>query len=163
MEEYKQALDKMNTREALKIVVRPFRCTVYDCEFVKSQMYCIIVTRKSSLRIIRAALPLQASSPGILDHRHIMWIWLLGTIVIPLLLYLYIRHNDKCLTRLPPEALAFSPTRYTENIALTAAKRFAENPISMLDQMPPKTGRRYIVVGGVCLLPWAHACRTDQM
>ena len=81
-----------------------------------------------------------------------MWVWLLGLSAIPLLLYLYIRQNDKCLTRLTPEALAFSPTRYTEDVARTAAKRFAEHPISALDHIPPKTGRRYIVVGGVSFL-----------
>jgi len=82
-----------------------------------------------------------------------MWAWLLGISIIPLLLYLYIRQNDKGLTRLPPEALAFSPIRYTDDVALTAAKQFAENPISVLDQMPTQTGRRYIVVGGVSLSP----------
>jgi hypothetical protein len=82
-----------------------------------------------------------------------MLAWLLGLSAIPLLLYLYIRQNDRGLTRLAPEALAFSPTRYTEDVARAAAKRFAEHPISALDHIPPQTGRRYIVVGGVSVLP----------
>jgi hypothetical protein len=86
-----------------------------------------------------------------------MWVWLLGLSVIPLLFYLYIRQNDRALTRLAPEALAFSPTRYTEDVARTAAKRFAEHPISVLDHIPPQTGRRYIVVGGVSFLSNCHA------
>jgi hypothetical protein len=84
-----------------------------------------------------------------------MWVWLLCILTgVPLFLYLYIRQNDKGLTRLAPEALAFSPTRFTENDARSATKRLAEHPITILDQMPPKTKRRYIVVGGVSLLPF---------
>jgi hypothetical protein len=82
-----------------------------------------------------------------------MWAWLLGILAIPLLLYLYIQQNDKGLTRLTTEALAFSPTRYTPDVAHSAAKRLAEHPISILDQIPAKTGRRYIVVGGVSVFP----------
>jgi hypothetical protein len=78
-----------------------------------------------------------------------MWAWLLGLLAIPLFLFLYIRHNDKALTRLAPEALAFSPTRYTPDIVRSTAKRLVEHPITVLDQIPTKTGRRYIVVGGV--------------
>ena len=88
-----------------------------------------------------------------------MWAWLLCISAIPLFLYLYIVQNDKGLTRLAPEALAFSPTRYTENDARSAAKRLVEHPIPVLGQIPPKTGRRYIVVGGVSVLPFVPLFR----
>lgn len=79
-----------------------------------------------------------------------MGIWLLGILAaIPLFFYLYIRKNDQSLTRLSSEVLAFSPTRYTPDMAHSAAKQLAEQPPSILDHLPPKTGRRYIVVGGV--------------
>lgn len=80
-----------------------------------------------------------------------MGLWLLGIIAaIPLLLlYLYVRKNDQGLTRLSAEALAFSPTRYTEDLAHSAATQFAKQPVSVSEHLPPKTGRRYIIVGGV--------------
>lgn len=86
-----------------------------------------------------------------------MWTWLiLGLLAIPLLSLLYIWENDKCLSQISTEALAISPTRYTPDLARSAAKQFAEHPVSVLDQMPKKTGRRYIVVGGVSLLHFPH-------
>jgi hypothetical protein len=81
-----------------------------------------------------------------------MWTWLLGITAIPFFLYLYIKQNDKGLTRLAPEALAFSPSRYTDNDTRSTAKQLAEYPISVLEQVPTKTGRRYIVVGGVSVV-----------
>jgi hypothetical protein len=70
--------------------------------------------------------------------------------VIPLVLLLfYIRLNDRGLTRLPADALAFSPNRYTQKGVRETADRISQSPISIIDQLPPKTGRRYIVVGGV--------------
>lgn len=80
----------------------------------------------------------------------LMEVWLLGILAaILLFFYLYIRKNDQSLTRLPLEALAISPTRYTPEMARSAAKQFAEQNPSILDHLPPRTGRRYIVVGGV--------------
>lgn len=80
------------------------------------------------------------------------WLWIAESIsFLFALLLLYIRLNDQRLTRIPHRALAFSPTRCTlEDVHLTAA-RLLESPISIIDQIPPKTGRRYIVVGGVCI------------
>lgn len=67
-----------------------------------------------------------------------------------LLLVLYLRLNDKRLTRTPEDALIFSSKRCTPEMARSlAAQLDSSPPISSQDQLPPKTGRRYIVVGGV--------------
>lgn len=76
-------------------------------------------------------------------------VWL-SVLLGPLLCFLYVWLNDAKLTRLPPEAVALSPDRWTEE---GIRKRYAEltdGPNSPLeDKLPPKTGRRYIVTGGV--------------
>lgn len=79
-----------------------------------------------------------------------VWLWAVGWILFSVaLLVLYIRSNDQRLTSIPESVLAVSPTRCTpEDVRLTAAK-LQKSPISIGDQIPPKTGRRYIVVGGV--------------
>ncbi|KAF8208283.1 NAD-P-binding protein [Mycena galopus ATCC 62051] len=81
------------------------------------------------------------------------WLWVVGWILFPVaLLVLYIRTNDQRLVTIPTSALAVSPTRCTsEDVHLTAAK-LLKSPISIVDQIPPKTGRRYIVVGGAGFL-----------
>jgi len=66
-----------------------------------------------------------------------------------LLIYLYGKLNDAKLSNVPPAVRAqttcdFSP----ENIRLTAA-RLKESPLEITSHLPPRTGRRYIVVGGV--------------
>ncbi|KAF5318677.1 hypothetical protein D9619_010918 [Psilocybe cf. subviscida] len=73
---------------------------------------------------------------------------LLGVI---LLLVLYIRRNDRCLMSIPPEALQFSPKRCTpKDVRITAERLARLESLSKKDHasLPPKTGRRYIVVGG---------------
>ncbi|KAJ7868313.1 NAD-P-binding protein [Mycena leptocephala] len=61
------------------------------------------------------------------------WLWIAESIsFLFALLLLYIRLND-------------------QHVHLTAA-RLLESPISIIDQIPPKTGRRYIVVGGAGFL-----------
>ncbi|KAG9311759.1 3-beta hydroxysteroid dehydrogenase/isomerase family-domain-containing protein [Chiua virens] len=49
-------------------------------------------------------------------------------------------------------ALVFSPKRFTPQIARAAADNLSKNPIRMKNILPPKTGRRYIVVGGAGFL-----------
>ena len=61
----------------------------------------------------------------------------------------YIRHNDASLTDQPQEALSHSPKRYTEDEVLVTAEHLVRNPIDVSSHLPPRTGRRYIVVGGV--------------
>ncbi|EGO03594.1 hypothetical protein SERLA73DRAFT_175136 [Serpula lacrymans var. lacrymans S7.3] len=75
-------------------------------------------------------------------------VWLLA--IIPLILYLYIRRNDKLLCQLPSEALSFSPKRFTPDVVRDAARKMAESPV-VVDTLP-RTGRRYIVVGGAGFL-----------
>jgi nucleoside-diphosphate-sugar epimerase len=68
-----------------------------------------------------------------------------------LLLYLYIRLNDAKLMKLPHEvALAFSPHRLSARDALEAAAKSETASLDSKMFLPPRTGRRYIVVGGVC-------------
>ena len=70
--------------------------------------------------------------------------------LIPLLAFIYIRINDAKLTRLPPEALAISPHRWTDEEILETYARLKDGPKSLFEgKLPPKTGRRYIVTGGV--------------
>ncbi|KAJ7757009.1 3-beta hydroxysteroid dehydrogenase/isomerase family-domain-containing protein [Mycena metata] len=78
--------------------------------------------------------------------------WVVGLFLAVVLLFLYIRLNDSRLTRIPDGALAFSPTRCTTEEIQTTAARLQATPISIVDQIPPKTGRRYIVVGGAGFL-----------
>jgi hypothetical protein len=75
----------------------------------------------------------------------------LASLALPLLLlYIYIRINDAKLMNLPHDtAKAFSPDRITEDEIKRTFLRMQKNPISVLDRLPPKTGRNYIVVGGV--------------
>ncbi|KAF8994047.1 hypothetical protein BDQ17DRAFT_1331334 [Cyathus striatus] len=64
------------------------------------------------------------------------------------LLVLYIKFNDARLRSIPEDALSFSPMRCTPEHVRRTARRLAASPISLRDQLPPKTGRRYIIVGG---------------
>ena len=67
-----------------------------------------------------------------------------------LLLVLYIYWNDMRLTHIPSCALYFSPKRYTAVDVHAQAERLATSPpIDDTEMIPPKTGRRYIIVGGV--------------
>ena len=69
-----------------------------------------------------------------------------------LVLYLYIRINDGKIMSLPSDvAQAFSPKRTTPDAALETEARLRNNPISTQGHLPPRTGRRYIVVGGVSI------------
>lgn len=71
--------------------------------------------------------------------------------LIPLLAFIYIRINDAKLTRLPPDALAISPHRWTDEEILETYAKLKDGPKSLFEggKLPPKTGRRYIVTGGV--------------
>lgn len=90
--------------------------------------------------------------------------WILGfSVSFLLLLYVYIKHNDKRLTSIPPEALSFSPKRFTEEDARSAEKQFAGKSVSVKEQLPPSTGRRYIVVGGVRDLKYVYVTHSDLL
>jgi hypothetical protein len=74
------------------------------------------------------------------------------TSIIPLAgaLYLYIRHNDKKIMRLPDDVAAISAKELTPEVIHATAQKLVRNPITVTNVLPPKTGRRYMVVGGVC-------------
>ena len=75
-----------------------------------------------------------------------------------LLLYLYVRLNDAKLMRLPHDvASAFSPKRINSKDALEAAAAWEKVSTSLTAKafLPPRTGRKYIVVGGVS---FTHDC-----
>ena len=76
------------------------------------------------------------------------------------LLYLYIRSNDAKLMQLPHEvASAFSPKRISARDALEAAAISEKTTLDSKAFLPPRTGRRYIVVGGVCSIGHAELLR----
>lgn len=67
-----------------------------------------------------------------------------------LLLVVYIKTNDAKLRRISPEAAAFAPNRWKEEDVGRTSEQLSASPASLLDdKLPPKTGRRYIITGGV--------------
>ncbi|KAI1798025.1 NAD(P)-binding protein [Ganoderma leucocontextum] len=83
-------------------------------------------------------------------------LWLSLAASIFLLFYLYVRANDAKITRLTSEAALFSPKRWTlEDVKQTARSAALTSPSPSLfspEELSPKTGRRYIVVGGAGFL-----------
>lgn len=71
---------------------------------------------------------------------------------IALLIYLYFRFNDQGLSLLPSEVRAFAPNRLTPHVVRETADRLSSSPKIVKDVLPPRTGRRYIVVGGAGFL-----------
>ena len=83
-------------------------------------------------------------------------LWLAVAGALPLLLYLYVRTNDAKIAALHPDAVKISPARWD----MADVRRTAEAQRAQLQaagrtslftpgELPPKTGRRYIVIGGV--------------
>ncbi len=66
-----------------------------------------------------------------------------------LLILAYIRDNDRKLKAIPARAAQFSPNRWSPKDVERRASECELTAPSIDDQLPPKTGRRYIVVGGV--------------
>lgn len=93
------------------------------------------------------------------DHIHRFWCLMAFLLVaqwIPILLApwvilaIYVRRNDKILTTIPTSALYFGPKRTTiADVHATAEKLANSPPLASKEDIPPSTGRRYIVVGGV--------------
>ncbi|KAF9231553.1 hypothetical protein BU15DRAFT_90883 [Melanogaster broomeanus] len=77
---------------------------------------------------------------------------LYGISVIVSLIFVYGVLNDRKLHQRPSEAEVLSSIRFTPQCVLTAAKALSEEPIVIDHFLPPKTGRRYIVVGGAGFL-----------
>ncbi|KAF9226322.1 NAD(P)-binding protein [Gyrodon lividus] len=72
--------------------------------------------------------------------------------IVAFLGFLYAVLNDRKLSQLPPAAEALSPVRFTPQRVLAAAESLSKAPITIDDFLPPKTGRRYIIVGGTGFL-----------
>jgi len=90
-------------------------------------------------------------SPSI-DIGSVQTTWLLA-FLLPLLCFSYLLLNDAKLTRLPLEATSISPHRWTEEEIRECHASLVNGPKSVLEgKLPPKTGRRYIVVGGAGFL-----------
>ncbi|TFK75496.1 NAD(P)-binding protein, partial [Pluteus cervinus] len=74
-------------------------------------------------------------------------------VAILVLFVLYIQINDSHIKSIPDRANALSPLRWTPESIKEQAEKFKSEEEkglkrSIKDQLPPKTGRRYIVVGG---------------
>lgn len=77
----------------------------------------------------------------------------LAVLAILFLPVLYIRLNDAKLECLPPEAVRISSKRWTKEEIEVCHAGLKDGPVSVLDgKLPPRTGRRYIVVGGAGFL-----------
>ncbi|KAF8882157.1 hypothetical protein CPB84DRAFT_1817152 [Gymnopilus junonius] len=80
---------------------------------------------------------------------HVVAQWtsiLLGPWIV---LAFYIFWNDRRLKSVPDSALFFGPKRVTAQDVRATAERLANEPsIASKEVLPPRTGRRYIVVGG---------------
>lgn len=81
------------------------------------------------------------------------WSFYAGTTtLVAVILYAYIRSNDKKLWSTPARALKVSPRRITEEDVEELKERMnrmEERRDAADTEASPKTGRRYIVVGGV--------------
>jgi hypothetical protein len=73
----------------------------------------------------------------------------LFSVSIFIIIGLYILWNDKRLTAIPSRTLHFSPKRWNSEDARMLAKRLANSTTQANDVLPARTGRKYIIVGGV--------------
>ncbi|KAF9061101.1 3-beta hydroxysteroid dehydrogenase/isomerase family-domain-containing protein [Rhodocollybia butyracea] len=65
-----------------------------------------------------------------------------------LLLTVYCRLNGKSLARIPRRVLDLSPVRWDAKDFEAVKNKLDDYPVDIQQYLPPKTGRRYIVVGG---------------
>ncbi|KAF7300571.1 3-beta hydroxysteroid dehydrogenase isomerase family [Mycena chlorophos] len=78
-----------------------------------------------------------------LVSRHMGWLQAFtGLVAFVVLAALYVWRNDRCLVQLPPEAEFVSPHRTTAEDVRNTSARLLASPISIADQIPPRTGRR---------------------
>lgn len=66
--------------------------------------------------------------------------------IIAVVLYLY--KLNKALKTVPRDALAYSPRRWTDDEIRETYERVCRQAVDFSKLLPPKLGRRYIVVGG---------------
>ena len=67
--------------------------------------------------------------------------------------FIYLNHVNKAMYNVPEEARRQSPHRWTVDQIKAAYKKAVQSPIDVTKSLPPKQGRRYIVVGGSGSLP----------
>ncbi|KAL4780939.1 hypothetical protein BJX76DRAFT_28034 [Aspergillus varians] len=65
---------------------------------------------------------------------------------------LYLHHVNSAMCNVPQEARNLSPHRWTVDEIMAAYKKAINGPIDVVESLPPRQGRRYIVVGGSGLL-----------
>ena len=77
---------------------------------------------------------------------------LLTIVVIDILLLslagLYLLHLEKAYQRVPESIQKISPHRWTEEEIREAYEKEREHPSDIRPFLPPKEGRRYVIVGG---------------
>ncbi|KAJ5477125.1 hypothetical protein N7539_007269 [Penicillium diatomitis] len=61
---------------------------------------------------------------------------------------LYLIHVNAAMKRVPEEAHRASPTRWTTEEVKATYERILKNDVDVVNDLPPKQSRRYIVVGG---------------
>lgn len=65
--------------------------------------------------------------------------------LLSILLYLY--HVNRGMSQVPEEASRISPHRWTLDEIKSAYSRNVNSPIDIVQHLPPKQNRRYVVVG----------------
>lgn len=73
---------------------------------------------------------------------------LASLLLIPLFLFWYVRFLNRSFVEAPPEAIGLVQERWTQEQIRAAYKKAQESPTDVKPFLRPKTGRRYIVVGG---------------
>lgn len=81
---------------------------------------------------------------------------MLGSIFLSLvfsvfLAWIYVVCNDKAFKKVPKLVQDQRDHPWTTKEVLETATRMREHPIDIRNALPPRTGRRYIITGGVCL------------
>jgi len=69
---------------------------------------------------------------------------------------LYICHVNFAMSGIPEEARKLSPRRLNVDEITAAYQKAVDNPVDVTKSLPPKQGRRYIVVGGSGTLGTFH-------
>lgn len=57
--------------------------------------------------------------------------------------------NNAALIRIPPRVFELSPVRWEKADFKAVAKKMDASPVAIEEHLPPRTGRKYIMVGGV--------------
>lgn len=77
--------------------------------------------------------------------------FLFSLVTLIFVFVLYSLHVNFSLSSIPAQVLKLSPNRFDPSQVLATYEKLKKNPI--FPELPPKTARRYIVVGGSGFLP----------